>query len=59
MSMHDAVAVIDRDRLEFEAMYEGWDADMIHGCICDDGWDGYDCSQRYIQQLVIICMYWC
>lgn len=59
MSMHDAVAVIDRDRLEFEGMYEGWDADMIHGCICDDGWDGYDCSQRYIQQLVIICMYWC
>ncbi|CAM9905601.1 unnamed protein product, partial [Discosporangium mesarthrocarpum] len=23
-----------------------WDADIIHGCVCDIGWMGYDCSQR-------------
>ncbi|CAM9453786.1 unnamed protein product [Choristocarpus tenellus] len=22
-----------------------WDADSIHGCVCDPGWIGYDCSQ--------------
>ena len=46
MSMRDAAAVIDGDRLEFEGVYEGWDADMIHGCLCDEGWEGYDCSLR-------------
>jgi len=23
-----------------------WDADRIMGCMCDDGYDGYDCSER-------------
>lgn len=23
-----------------------WDADLIHGCLCDKGFEGYDCSQR-------------
>ena len=23
-----------------------WDADMMQGCLCDDGWQGYDCSLR-------------
>ena len=23
-----------------------WDADRIYGCICDEGWTGYDCSER-------------
>lgn len=46
MSMRDAAAVIDGDSLEFEGVYEGWDADMIHGCLCDEGWEGYDCSLR-------------
>lgn len=22
-----------------------WDADIVHGCICDPGWIGHDCSQ--------------
>ncbi len=26
--------------------YEGWDAEMIHGCDCDDGWKGISCSYR-------------
>ena len=46
MSMRDAAAVIDGDSLEFEGVYDGWDADMIHGCLCDEGWEGYDCSLR-------------
>lgn len=23
-----------------------WDADKIHGCVCDEGYTGYDCSLR-------------
>lgn len=23
-----------------------WDHDMVQGCLCDDGWQGYDCSER-------------
>lgn len=23
-----------------------WDAHRIHGCVCDEGWFGFDCSER-------------
>lgn len=23
-----------------------WDADKMHGCVCDEGYEGYDCSLR-------------
>lgn len=26
-----------------------WDADMIHGCDCDIGWEGADCSLRTVR----------
>jgi hypothetical protein len=26
--------------------YNVWDADRVHGCICDSGWFGADCSKR-------------
>lgn len=26
--------------------YNGWDADALMGCVCDDGYEGYDCSLR-------------
>ena len=26
--------------------YSNWDADAIQGCVCDTGFDGYDCSRR-------------
>ncbi len=26
--------------------YNDWDADRIQGCVCQDGWTGYDCSER-------------
>ena len=22
-----------------------WDANILHGCVCDPGWIGHDCSQ--------------
>lgn len=26
--------------------YGNWEADKLQSCHCDDGWEGYDCSQR-------------
>ena len=26
--------------------YSLWDADKIYGCLCDDGFEGYDCSKK-------------
>lgn len=26
--------------------YQNWDADKLQGCLCDYGWEGYDCSRR-------------
>ncbi|OQR96950.1 tenascin-like protein [Achlya hypogyna] len=28
------------------ATYALWDAGSVHGCVCDNGYTGYDCSQR-------------
>lgn len=28
------------------SVYSDWDADMIHGCVCDAGWHGVNCSLR-------------
>lgn len=28
---------------------ETWDADSIHGCLCDTGWTGHDCSRMLCQ----------
>ena len=27
-------------------IYDDWDADMLFGCVCDAGFQGWDCSQR-------------
>ncbi len=26
--------------------YSNWEADKVQGCVCDSGFEGYDCSQR-------------
>jgi hypothetical protein len=26
--------------------YTNWEADKLQGCLCDPGWEGYDCSYR-------------
>ncbi|CAM9515245.1 unnamed protein product, partial [Hapterophycus canaliculatus] len=46
MSMGEAASAEDGNRLIHVASYEAWDAGMIHGCICDEGYEGYDCSLR-------------
>lgn len=27
-----------------------WDAHRVHGCLCDEGWEGYDCTVRKCPQ---------
>eukprot|EP00904_Undaria_pinnatifida_P009613 jgi/Undpi1/5782/HiC_scaffold_2.g01056.m1 len=46
LSMAEAAVASDGYRLTRVASYDGWDADMIYGCICDEGYEGYDCSLR-------------
>eukprot|EP00941_MAST-03F_sp_MAST-3F-sp1_P005454 g5454.t1 len=31
---------------KFGMTYNHWDGDMIYGCLCDESWTGYDCSER-------------
>lgn len=36
-----------RNQWEFNTIYQyntNWDRDMIYGCVCDEGWEGHDCS---------------
>jgi hypothetical protein len=23
-----------------------WDSQQVHGCLCSEGWEGYDCSLK-------------
>eukprot|EP00937_MAST-01D_sp_MAST-1D-sp2_P003939 g3939.t1 len=46
LSMREMAATKDGVRLFTATTYNLWDADMIRGCICDEGYRGYDCSQR-------------
>jgi hypothetical protein len=46
MSLRDSAAYTD-DLLALDAVaYDDWDGDMVHGCVCDDGWEGSSCSRR-------------
>jgi hypothetical protein len=46
MSLRYAAALKDYNTLWDSTQYIGWDADMIHGCVCDDGWEGPNCDQQ-------------
>ncbi|ETV66968.1 hypothetical protein H257_16764 [Aphanomyces astaci] len=37
-----ALNLLDKPPLEYSS-YVMWDADMIRGCLCDDGYGGYNC----------------
>lgn len=48
MSLATAAIMFDGYRLNHSTQYTTaqWDAHMIHGCVCDLGFTGHDCSQR-------------
>lgn len=46
LSMADTASRQDDLRLFNSYTYSLWDADMIHGCVCDPGRTGMDCSNR-------------
>jgi hypothetical protein len=33
-------------RYVYKSRYLEWDADMNYGCVCEEGWTGYDCSLK-------------
>lgn len=33
-----------------------WDYKMVYGCACDDGWMGYDCSERKATAAALACV---
>jgi hypothetical protein len=46
VSMKEAAAEADYVNFFYNSKYTQWDADMIFGCACDEGYTGYDCSQK-------------
>lgn len=46
MSLRDASEYNNLLGFASNEPYEGWDADMIHGCVCDKGWEGAACELR-------------
>lgn len=46
MSIREAAETQDDATLFYSTTYTRWDADKIYGCICDEGFTGYDCSLR-------------
>lgn len=47
VSMEEAAELKNDISLFRETTYKNiWDHDMIRGCACDYGWEGFDCSQK-------------
>lgn len=46
ISMREAAAIQDNTNFFVATTYSLWDADKIFGCQCDNGYTGFDCSQR-------------
>lgn len=40
------VCLADCETSHPRCCFQIWDAPMVHGCVCDHPWTGYDCSQR-------------
>jgi hypothetical protein len=45
-SLRSAAATSNFIQFYNGSTYTDWDADMIHGCVCDFGWHGVNCSLR-------------
>jgi len=46
VTMKEAAVARDYKNLFYSTSYTLWDAEKIMGCVCDDGYTGYDCSLR-------------
>lgn len=47
MSLREVSEYQDYDtHLGYTSYTNGWDADMIHACVCDEGWEGVSCTKR-------------
>lgn len=46
VSLRDAASFSDPELHLGKVSYSDWDSDMVHGCLCDDGWEGGSCSRR-------------
>lgn len=46
MSLSEAASVTNGKTLLSDTTYDVWDAEMVHGCVCDDGYTGMMCSLR-------------
>lgn len=46
LSMREAATQLDLDSVSWSTNYDEWDADAIYGCACDEGFTGFDCSER-------------
>eukprot|EP01038_Epipyxis_sp_PR26KG_P007810 gene7810-10608_t len=46
ISLRNAASLNDGYQFNRSTSYSLWDADIIHGCRCDPGWSGADCSER-------------
>jgi hypothetical protein len=46
LSLRRAASFVDYVQFFRSEVYDGWDADAVHGCDCDEGWEGSSCSRR-------------
>ena len=46
VSLRDAARYTNYELNIGQVSYSEWDADMVHGCVCDSGWEGSSCSRR-------------
>jgi hypothetical protein len=40
LSLREVALYQDYEAYNSSTVYDDWDADMIHGCVCDRGWEG-------------------
>lgn len=46
LSLRDVDYYKDYQSFYNDTTWTSWDADMIHGCVCDPGWEGSACNRR-------------
>lgn len=46
VSLHDVTRYQTFNSYLDYTMYSGWDEYKIHGCVCENGWEGIACEKR-------------